>query len=42
LVRAGADTELVFDRIQELRERKLPHAEAAADFLEEILDQEGK
>jgi hypothetical protein len=42
LVRAGADADKVFDRIEELRKRKIPGTEPALDFLEDILDQEGK
>ncbi len=42
LVRANANVDLVFARISELEKRKIPGADLAVDFLEEILDQEGK
>lgn len=40
LVRAGADVDLVFARIEELQRRKLPEAKKAKTFLEEVLDLE--
>jgi hypothetical protein len=42
LVRAGADLDRVFGRIEELEKRKLPEAKKAKDFLEDVLDMEGK
>ena len=40
LVRQGARTDFVYERIEELAAQKIPGTEAAADFLEEILDLE--
>jgi hypothetical protein len=42
LVRAGAIVDTVFNRIEELKKRKIPGAALAWDFLETILDQEGR
>ena len=42
LVRAGADLDMVFGRIEDLRKRKIPEAKPAQDFLEDILDKEGR
>jgi len=41
LVRAGADADMVFQRIEELQKRKIPEAKPAQEFLEDILDKEG-
>lgn len=40
LVRAGAQSEVVYKRIEELARRKIPGADEAADFLDEIVDME--
>jgi len=40
LVRAGANIDFVYDRIEELAQRKIPGARDAADFLDEIIDME--
>lgn len=40
LVRAQANTNLVYDRIEELAAKNIPGTEAAADFLDQILELE--
>lgn len=40
LLRAGANTELVFDQIDLLESRKIPRCDEAREFLEELIDQE--
>jgi hypothetical protein len=42
LVRENPDLDLVYARIDELKKRKIPDAAKAEDFLNEILDMEGK
>ncbi|MCM2281933.1 MAG: DUF6036 family nucleotidyltransferase [Bdellovibrionaceae bacterium] len=39
LIKAGADLELVEDQISLLRKKGIPHAEAALDFLDDVLAQ---
>lgn len=40
LIRAGADTDMVFDRIDELAKKKIPNTTKAARFLETVIDME--
>lgn len=42
LIRENANLDLVLARIEELKKRKIPEASKAEDFLNEILDMEGK
>jgi hypothetical protein len=42
LVRGGADLDRVESRIEELLRKRIPHAEAALDFLQELTELEGK
>ena len=42
LIRENADLDLVFARIEELKKRKIPEAAKAEDFLNEVLDMDGK
>lgn len=39
LLKAGVDLELVEDQIEKLRKKGIPHAQAALDFLDDVLDQ---
>lgn len=40
LVKSGARTEFVYDRIEELEQKRIPGTDAAAEFLDDILDLE--
>lgn len=40
LLKAGANPDFAYKRMEELEERGIPHVEKAQDFLDEVLDQE--
>jgi hypothetical protein len=42
LIRDGADVDFVYERIDELLKKRIPSAKAAQEFLDEILDLEGR
>jgi hypothetical protein len=42
LVKGGANVDVVYERIEELLKKKIPSAQAAREFLDEILDLENK